>query len=78
MRIFLAALATLIIAMLTHLPAYASGLAVPTCQIASEGIYNGFWVKHRIVIEEEIIFGANDMDSILSQLEVLREEGLCR
>lgn len=79
MRIFLAALMTLIIAMLTYLPAQAAGRsATPACQIASEGIFNGFWMKHRIVIEEDIVYGANDMDSILSQLEALREEGLCR
>ncbi len=79
MRILLAALATLIMTMLTYLPAQAARRPViPTCMIASEGIYNGFWVKHRIVIQEDIVYGANDLDSILSQLEALREEGLCR
>lgn len=79
MRILLAAIATLIIAMLTYLPAQAARQpATPVCQIASEGIFNGFWVKHRIVIQDDIVFGANDLDSILSQLEALREEGLCR
>lgn len=78
MRIFLAALATFIIALLTHLPAFAAEPALPACQIASEGIYNGFWVKHRIVVDQEVVYGANDMDSILSQLEALREEAICR
>lgn len=84
MRVFLAILTTMIIAMLINLgPANAQGqeapaYATPVCQIASEGIYNGFWVKHRIVVQGEVVFGANDMDSILSQLEVLRAEGLCR
>lgn len=78
MRIILAAFITLLIAMLTHLPVYAANQEVPACQIASEGIFNGFWMKHRIFIQENTVFGANDMDSILSELESLRDEGLCR
>lgn len=78
MRVIYAVLTTLIIALLTHVSAHAAEPSLPVCQIASEGIFNGFWVKHRIVVEDEVVYGANDMDSILSQLESLREEGLCR
>ncbi|MGZ3768319.1 MAG: hypothetical protein ACXVCP_03590 [Bdellovibrio sp.] len=52
--------------------------ATPSCTLVSEGIYNGWWVKHRIVLEEKVVYGANDIDSIVSQLENLREQGLCR
>lgn len=51
---------------------------VPSCTLASEGIYNGWWVKHRIVLNEDVVYGANDVDSILMQLETLRGQGLCR
>lgn len=77
MRIFLAVIATLFIALLTHLPAKANTEGV-SCRITSEGIFRGYWYKHRIFIRDQIVFGANDMDSILSQLEVLRSEGFCR
>ncbi len=79
MRIFLALLTTLMIAMLTHLgTAQASVPTIPSCTMASEGIFNGAWVKHRIVVEEDVLGGANDMDSILAQLDSLRAQGLCR
>lgn len=79
MRIFLAVLTTLVIAMLTHLSTAQAALQVlPACTMASEGIFNGSWVKHRIVVEDDVLAGANDMDSILSQLENLRDQGLCR
>ena len=79
MRIFLAALVTALLAMFVQIStAHAHSLDVPSCQVASEGIYNGFWMKHRIVIDEDVVFGANDLASILSQLESLRENNLCR
>lgn len=78
MRVFLAALATCLIALFTYGPVHAAVETVPSCGLTSEGIYNGLWVKHRIYVNEDVVFGANDMDSILSQLENLRDQGLCR
>ncbi|WII73551.1 hypothetical protein QJS83_06655 [Bdellovibrio sp. 22V] len=79
MRILLALITTLIMSMLTQLGhAHAAIPSVPSCGLASEGIYNGSWVKHRIVVEEDVLGGANDMDSLLAQLENLRSQGLCR
>lgn len=81
MRVFFALLTTVILAMLAHLGSAHAAMktvTLPTCSMASEGIYNGFWVKHRIVVAEDTLAGANDMDSILTQLESLRSEGLCR
>lgn len=57
----------------------ASAAAAPgSCALASEGIYDGYWMKHRIYLGEEVVFGANDMDAILKQLESLRDQGVCR
>lgn len=78
MRIILAALLTFLIAFLTQYTAHAEELELPVCKTVSEGIYNGYWVKHRILIDYVTVYGANDLDSILSQLEILREQGLCR
>ncbi len=79
MRVFSALLATAIFATLTHVgAAQAASSSVSPCSMASEGIFNGAWVKHRIVVNEDILAGANDMESILAQLEDLRSEGLCR
>lgn len=52
--------------------------ASPACALASEGIYGGYWVKHRIYLGEDVLYGANNMDAILKQLESLREQGVCR
>jgi hypothetical protein len=85
MRILLAVLASLFIAMITQFtPAMAAtaSASVPSqdqsCALMSEGIYHGSWMKHRIVIGENVLFGANDLDAILAQLDSLRGQGLCR
>lgn len=79
MRVFLALLTTVMCATLTHVgAAQAATSSVSMCAMASEGIFNGAWVKHRIVVNEDTLAGANDMQSILEQLENLRSEGLCR
>lgn len=81
MRIFLAALATLIIALFTHFNALAMVIVSedrPACALASEGIYRGVWVKHRIFVQEDVVYGANDIGAILDHLEDLRSQGLCR
>lgn len=56
----------------------ANASSLPNCVLVSEGIYNGFWVKHRIAINDEIIYGTNDTELIFVQLDSLREQGLCR
>lgn len=87
MRIFLAAVATLIIALFTQ-ASFAQGPSqtqaqieseqTPSCFVVSEGLFRGAWVKHRIYVNEEVVYGANDMGSILDALEDLREQGICR
>jgi hypothetical protein len=81
MRILFAALATLFIALFTQVSiaqAQETENAAPPCSVASEGIYRGSWVKHRIYINDDVVYGANDIGSILNQLENLRGQGLCR
>ncbi|MNT91947.1 hypothetical protein D3C72_2331330 [compost metagenome] len=67
-------------AFLTHMPlaAAATSNSHAECALMSEGIYNGSWMKHRIVLEEEVLYGANDMGNILVQLDSLRGQGLCQ
>jgi hypothetical protein len=80
MRILLALAATLLMAVLTHVP-FASAAeknSNASCSLMSEGIYHGAWVKHRIVVGEDVLFGTNTMGNILSQLESLRDQGLCQ
>jgi|GEM_PF-1618425 hypothetical protein len=80
MRILYALAATLLMVLLTNLSLATA--AVPkthgSCALMSEGIYNGSWMKHRIVAEEEVLYGANDMGRVLVQLENLRGQGLCQ
>jgi len=78
MRIALAALATFFLVLLTQTGLAHAETSRPQCSMTSEGIFNGSWVKHRIVAGEDVIFGANEMESIFSQLDSLRAQGLCR
>ena len=78
MRVLLAAMATGFMMMVVHLNAEAATLETPSCRMQSEGLFDGAWVKHRIVVDEDVVYGANDLDSILSQLDSLRNQGLCR
>ncbi|MDG0816848.1 hypothetical protein [Bdellovibrio svalbardensis] len=78
MRIALAALATFFLVLLSQTGLAHAETELPQCSMTSEGIFNGSWVKHRIVSGEEVLFGANQMESIFSQLDSLRAKGLCR
>lgn len=52
----------------------AGGLCQPATQttgLASEGVVAGAWMKHRILIDGAAVFGANDMGTLLSQLNEL-------
>ena len=79
MRILYALAATLLMVFLTHSPLAAAAILKThsSCALASEGIYNGVWMKHRIVTEEEVLYGANDMGKVIDQLDNLRGQGLC-
>ncbi|HEX7675313.1 MAG TPA: hypothetical protein VF412_14150 [Bdellovibrio sp.] len=78
MRIALAALATFVMVLLTQTSLAHAADSSGVCSLTSEGIYNGAWVKHRIVAGDQVLFGANDMAPIFSQLDSLRNQGLCR
>lgn len=81
MRIVLALLTSLFIALITHFtPAIAAPepISNQSCSLMSEGIYHGSWMKHRIVAGEDVLYGANDLGAILEQLDSLRGQGLCR
>ena len=77
MRILLAALTTFVMVLVTQVGA-AHAMNASQCTMTSEGLFNGAWVKHRIVSGEDVLFGANEMEIIFSQLESLRVQGLCR
>jgi len=47
------------------------------CRMASEGIVAGVWMKHRIQMDQEMVFGADDMATALKQLSELRRQGFC-
>lgn len=51
---------------------------VQDCRMASEGIVGGVWMKHRIQMDGEMVFGADDMATALSQLTDLRRLGFCQ
>jgi hypothetical protein len=48
------------------------------CRMASEGIVAGVWIKHRIQMDGEMVFGADDMATALGQLSSLRRLGFCQ
>ena len=52
----------------------SGGLCQPATQttgLASEGVVAGAWMKHRILIDGAAVFGANDMGTLLGQLNEL-------
>ena len=80
MRVVLAIITSLLLTLLASWsPAKA---AVPEkkqlCSLSSEGLFNGEWVKHRISAGDSVVYGANDMETLLSHLVSLRDQGLCR
>lgn len=51
---------------------------VQDCRLASEGIVGGVWMKHRVQMDREMVFGADDIATALRQLSELRRLGFCR
>jgi hypothetical protein len=51
---------------------------VQDCRMASEGIVGGVWMKHRIQMDGDMVFGAGDMATALSELSTLRRLGFCQ
>ncbi len=47
------------------------------CSLATEGLAMGSWVKHRILIQDVIAFGADTTARIFDQLGELKKIGLC-
>lgn len=79
MKSFVLLISFVSLAFLTHPgAARAASSGSASCEMASEGLFKGTWVKHRIYVNDDVVYGADDMDSILSQLENLRGQGLCR
>ncbi len=76
MRILFAALVTAALLLLSGFMSQAAPLQL--CHLSSFGLYHGQWVKHRILLLDEVVYGANDLDSVRSELQSLRQQGLCR
>jgi hypothetical protein len=76
MRILLAAIATATLLLLSGFMSQAASMQF--CHLSSSGLYHGQWVKHRILLRDEVVYGANDLDSVSSELQNLRQQGLCR
>lgn len=51
---------------------------VQDCRMASEGIVGGVWMKHRIQMDREMVFGADDIATALRHLSALRRLGYCQ
>jgi hypothetical protein len=51
---------------------------VQDCRMASEGIVGGGWMKQRIQMDGEMVFGADDMATALGYLSKLRHLGFCQ
>jgi hypothetical protein len=78
MRILLAVGTTLILSFLASWSSAATMPAKPACSLSSEGIYGGLWVKHRITVDDQVVYGADDLEAISVELGTLRTQGLCR
>ncbi|UYL09080.1 hypothetical protein B9G69_000630 [Bdellovibrio sp. SKB1291214] len=78
MRILLAIGTTLILSFLASWSSAATMEVKPSCLLSSEGIFDGAWVKHRISVGDQVVYGADDLEAISAELGTLRSQGLCR
>jgi hypothetical protein len=53
-------------------------MAVHNCQLATAGIAAGQYFQHRLLVNGEAILGANDLGSMLNQLNQLRRLNICQ
>ncbi|MBO9667922.1 MAG: hypothetical protein J7501_14055 [Bdellovibrio sp.] len=79
MRVFLAIATTLFLTLIASWsPAKAAVTDSRACDLSSEGIFNGAWVKHRISIGDQVLYGADNLEAISEELVSLRTQGLCK
>ncbi|MBK9323311.1 MAG: hypothetical protein IPM97_10280 [Bdellovibrionaceae bacterium] len=51
---------------------------VQDCRLATEGLVGGVWVNHRIQMDNDMVFGADEISTALRQLSSLRRIGFCQ
>ncbi|WP_413585254.1 hypothetical protein [Bdellovibrio sp. HCB274] len=78
MRILLAVGTTLFLTMMASWAPAAVTVEKSNCALSSEGIYQGFWVKHRITVGDQVLYGADNLEEISAELGSLRTQGLCQ
>ncbi len=64
--------------LMTKARAATSDGVLPQCTLASGGIVVNVWAKHRIFLNEEAVFGANDLGTVVAQLKQMRQQHLCQ
>lgn len=78
MRILLALGTTLLLSFIASWAPASTLTAKSECSLSSEGIYDGLWVKHRITVGDQVVYGADDLEAISAELGALRTQGLCQ
>lgn len=78
MRILLALSTTLLLTLMASWAPAATEVTKSECALSSEGIFGGYWVKHRITSGDQVLFGADNLEAISSELVSLRSQGLCQ
>lgn len=68
----------LLSALLIAFASKAQAENLPQCTLGSGGIVTNAWVKHRIFLNEEAVFGANDLATVITHLKEMRSEGVCQ
>lgn len=53
-------------------------MAVHRCELTSAGVAGGQFYQHRLLVNGEALFGANDLGGVLNQLNQLRQFNICR
>lgn len=47
------------------------------CTLSGEGVYGAYWKKHRLMVKDQAVYGADDMQSVIEALKKARSEGRC-
>jgi len=55
----------------------AYGQETPKCALQSEGLVHAEWKKHRLLLNDQVVFGSNSLEELLETLQEFKASGRC-
>ncbi len=63
---------------LASLGTKAGQSSLPYCSLIGEGVYEAAWKKHRLVAGDQVVYGADDMQSVIEVMRSTKQAGRCQ